>query len=788
MPSSFVSIKRWKIAFLVVGRIRPLSYARPVQRQTRWCLAGVLFVLAGCGGAPPPAPKAPAAASKRATKAAGPATPRDRLIAVLHTVKSEGPVLGALDARARADLHALMRQVTPAEQSQITRSGSPFAVERPLLFLGLGGDSPDAYYALATTGRGADELVGMRRRSGKSDMDDLVQVAADVSLRAAELWLRNRAVDVASRRALTPGLCDRIDAVAGTLNRLDIRRRAREMAQKLAPSAARELRVARAAAWQLDVPAARAALARARALGADSDSAKAVEHVVDEAALVQRVKGEKPGIDASVKAARALLDLHHAGQIDALVAPYRAQAGSHLGLASVLALAASGNGMCMGVPAGAGNARLCAAAWHDSKKIANAVALLDSAWQSGRGRDDPAIETWLGMGYVLPWVYETIRDAGIDPSTAKQHFKARLAATQNAVKEAAAASHTFDGLVLFVDASAAGLEASKRQKAGKRVHLQKAVREELERRATELGRRSPRQPFTQAAVLAVAGMLSQEQDIGPLLGLLPDPVAPGYRRVRAVLEAWNAAAHGAAGAAKGRSLLAGLIPDTPPRSLERAKTVLLMAELDAALTHAPHAYNVLSQIAAQLTNGQTPAALRLQAGIDHAGALSRASRRADAEKVLSTLLQPGIPKGTGDDHDLALLAKAYLVVLRARAATGNERKQYIDRLSHVFDGEGHVSSRIRLWRDLWQRELVYQSKKRRCGGLKSCLARAEKERSVPQAELEAAMGPEALRILHSGTLTIGSLDIQFNFSRQAGLVPQVEFKPRLLAAELPGTR
>ncbi len=696
-------------------------------------------------------------------------------------------MLGGLDAQARADLDALVKQVTPEQRSQITQSGSPFAVERPLLFLALGGESPDAYYALATAGRGADELAGMRRRNGKSDMDDLVHVAAEVSRRAATQWLRDRAVDVANPHGLTPELCDQIDAVAITLNRLDIRRRAREMAQKLDPSAERELRLARAAAWQLDVAAARAALAGARAHGADSDSATGVEHLIDEAALVQSVKGTKPGLDTSVKAARALLDLYHADQVEALVAPYRAQAGSHLGLASVIALASTGNGMCMGVPDGAGNALLCATAWHASKRIADVVQLLDSAWKSGKGRDDPAIQTWLGMGYVLPWVYGTIRDAGSSAPDAKAHFKTRLVAAQNAVKEASAASHTFDGLVLFVDASAAGLTASERQKAGERVHLEKSVREDLERRATELGKRSGGQRFTQAAVLAVAGMLSQEQDIGPLLGLLPDPVVPGYRRVRAVLEAWNAVAHGAAEAEKGRRLLADLIPTTQPHSLERAKTVLLMAELDAALTHAPRAYNVLAQVAGQLTNAQTPAELRLQAGIDRAGVLSRASRSADAEKLLSDLLEPGIPPGTGDDHDLALMAKAYLLVLRARETKGDERKQYVDKLSHVLDDAGHVSARISLWRDMWQRELAYQMKKDQCGGLKVCLARAAKERSVPQAELEAAMGPQALRILRSGTLTIGSLNIQFNFSREAGLAPKVEFEPRLLAAELPGT-
>jgi len=743
-----------------------------------------LLVLGACGGAAPRA-HAPLAAKKPAPTPPKPATPRDRLLAVLHTVKPAGPVLGALDAQARADLEALVKQVSPAQRSQITQSGSLFAAERPLLFLALGGDSPDAYFALATRGRGADELVGMRRRNGKSNVDDLVHVAADVSRRAAAEWLRARIVEVGSRHGLTPALCDQIDAVAVTLDRLDLRRRAREMAEALDPGAGRALRAARAAAWQLDVPAARAALDRARSQGAGGDAAKGVAQLVEEAALAVKAKHEKLDVDTSVKAARALLDLHHAEQVDALLAPHRAQAGSHLALASVLALAATGNGMCQGVPDGAGNALICATAWHQSKDIAKVVGLLDSAWKSGHGRDDAAIQTWLGMGYVLPWVYQTIRDSTSGAADAKQHFQSRLSATEHAVKEAAAASHTFDGLVLFVDASAAGLTASERHKAGERVHLQPAVQKELAGHALALGKRSPQERFTQAAVLAVAGMLSQEQDIGPLLVLLPDPVAPGYRHVRAVLEAWNAAVHGSAAADKGRSLLAGLIPGSQPHSLDRAKTVLLMAELDVQLTHAPRAYNVLSQVAAQLISGQVPPALRLQAGIDRAGALSRVGRTADAEKLLETLIGSGVPKGSGDAHSLALMAKAYLLVLRARAAKGDERRQYVDKLSHVLDGSADTSSRIGLWCDMWQHELAYQMKAEQCGGLKVCLARAAKQRRVPPTEIEARVGPQAAAILRSGTLSMGTLNIQFNFSREAGLAPQVQFEPRLLAAELP---
>lgn len=753
--------------------------------RSSWAPFALFILVSACGGAPPPV-KAPRAADKPA-KATAPNTPRNRLIAVLHTVQPRGPVLGALDGQARADLDALVKQVSPAQRSTITRSGSPFATERPLLFLALDGDSPDAYYALATQGRGADELVGMRRRNGGADLGDLVQVAAEVSRRAAAQWLRDRAVDAASKRALTPELCDAIDRVASTMNRLDVQRRAREMAEKLDPSAIRQLGVARAAAWQLDVGAARSALAGARTQAVDSASAKAIEQLIDEASLVNKAKGQKLDVDAAVKAARALLDLQHPDRVAALLAPHRAQAGSHLGLASALALASTGTGMCAGIPDGAGNALLCATAWESNKDIASVVELLDSAWKSGKGRDDAAIQTWLGMEYVLPWVYGTIRSSSAGDPNAQAEFQKRLSATQHAVKDAASASHTFDGLVLFVDASAAGFEASAHKKPGERIRLDAAVQKDLEQRALALGKSSADQRFTQAAVLAVAGMLSQERDIGPLLALLPEPVAPVYRQVRAVLEASNGAAHGADSdaAKKGRRLLAELIPRTAPHSLPRAQTVLLMAELDATLTRKPRAYNVLGQVAGQLTGDQVPPALRLQAGIDRAGVLSRVGRSEDAQRLLSRLVASPATPGGGDDPDLALLARGYLLVLRARVANGAERQQYLDKLSHLFDGRKQVLPRVRLWRDMWQRELSYQAKADQCGALKACLARAKRERKVPEAEINAALGPVSAGVLRAGTLALGTLSVQFNFSRALGLEPQVQLEPRLLAVEIP---
>ncbi len=749
--------------------------------------SGLLLLLVGlgaCGGAPPRVAKAPVAQKQAAASPPKSATPESRLLAALHSVKPRGPVLGALDTRAHADLDALVKQVTPEQRSQIMRAGSPFASARPLLFLALGGDSPDAYLALATTSRGADELVGMRRRSGSSDLGDLVKVSAELSRRAAAEWLRDRSVDVASRRTLTKGLCDAIDAAAATLDRLDVRRRAREMAEKLDPSARRALAVARVAAWQLDGAAGHAALSRARTRGAAKEQLETAGHLLDEAALVNQQTG-KLDVQATVKVSRALLDLHHPERVDALVAPHRGEAGSQLGLASVVALATLGNGMCLGAYGGAGNALLCATAWHDSPGTAKTLQLLDSAWKSGKGRDDAAIQTWLGMDYVLPWVYETLRDSVAGAADAKAHLESRLSAAQQAAKEAAAASHTFDGLALFVDASAAGLTAAKRHEAGKRVHLVQSVRKDLERRATELAKRSPGERFTQAAVLQVAGILSQEQDIGSLLSVLPDPVEPAYRHVRAVLEAWNAAVHGAQAADKARGLLAASLLRTSPHSLVRAKTVLLMAELDAALTHSPRAESVLAQVAAQLDSDATPPALRLQAGIDRAGALSRGGKTADAEKVLEKLLASGIPKGSGDAHDLALVAKTYLVVLRARGAKGDELRKYADQLARKSKKSVDVSSRVELWRDMWRRELVYQAKKQQCGALKVCLARAAKQRRIPPAEIESRIGPEPARILRSGTLTLGTLDIQLNFSRARGIEPQVSFSPRLLAVEMP---
>lgn len=736
-----------------------------------------------CGGTAP-APRAATAPAKVATPAPKqrPDPERARLIAALHAVPPPGPVLGALDDRAHADLERAVRALSAEQKNTIVRGGGAAAAAQPLVYLALGGDAPAAYFALATRHAGAAELVRMRKASGENKLDDLARVASELRRRAAAEWLRDRAVDVASP-GLDAELCDAIDRVASALGRLELRRRAREMAAKLDGSAEHELAVARAAAWQLDVGAARAALSAARVQHADAGAARAVERLIGKARVARdALNHKKLGVAESVRAARALIALEQPARAAALLAPERGAVRSNLALAAALALATTARDACAGMAATLSESEICAAARPGDARVTRAADWLDAAWKSGGGRDDRAIETWLGMNYFLPWAFDL--PSG-DQQRDQNDFRSRARAFSAAARDAATASHTFDGLVLFLDTISAGFEASTQKKPGARTSLKPAERSNLERRAIELAKRSPGNRFAQAGLLGVAALLAQDEDVEPLLGALPAEVDATLRRPRVELEAWSVLAHGAGSpnVDRVRSGLANLVDEDVPRSLKRAEDVLLMAEFDAALTHLPKAYAVLAQISGQLTGNGVPPDLRWRASVDLAGSLARAGKVGKAKQVLAELLAPKTPRPPKGDRDVVVLARCYAVVLDALGADGKQRAKALAELEQLGKSSDVASGSV--WRMMWQRELEYQVKKAQCGARKACLAHAARRRRPSVKWIDATDGAEQGRIARFGVASMGTLKMSFSFTRTGKLDPEVGVDLELPAVQFP---
>jgi hypothetical protein len=752
-----------------------------------WSVAALAatFLAAGCGAAAPPAVSSGKPQQKPPTGAPANLAPAAlRLHAGLTGVSDPGSVLDALSPQARSELDTLIGRLSDAERTELAGDAGPLAGERPVLHLVSGGASDAALLSIAATSRGADDLVLARRAAGKADMADLVAVARELARRAGARWLRSRAADLGSK-AFTPELCDAIDRVAASLGRVDLQRSAREAGVELDASAARHLAVARAAAFDLDGKAARRSLSAAAAAKPPGDG-QVVAETEALVVLAERAKNDVAAkdVEASVERARALLRLQRPKDAARLLEPLSARARTHLGLAATSALASVEGSICPGLPAAIGNVTLCAAAWSTDPRVKSATELTNGAWKAGEGRDPTAVETHLGIAFVVPWIYAALAGGGAGAPAA---FAERLEGMRQATRGASKISPRFEGLALFVDGLSVGFEAAAKREPGKAIQIPDAAQEELVRRAEKLGRSSASERYTQSGVLAVAALLAQERDVLPLVELLPEQLRVQDRLARAALRTWASAARGRPEIAeKARSELTALMPDAARLGIDRAELVLLIAEGDAALAGDERAYAVLAQVARQLTGDGVPAALRLRAALDAAGSLARHGKHTEAIGLLEKAASLPIAGGASTESDLATLARGYLIVLHARDARAAEREEYRSKLTGLFEGDSqNAPASIRLWRDLWQKDLEYRAAEERCGALKVCLARAEAVRAVPETAIRARVGAEAAELVKRGTLAAGTLRLSFNFSAEAGLEPIVALEPRLLAVEFP---
>jgi hypothetical protein len=708
-------------------------------------------------------------------------TSRERLVAELRQIEPPKALLDGLSKAARADLDQLLEALSEDERKQLAAASGPWPKLRPLLHLAAGGSSADALYELASSGRAGDELVMARQQAGGTSFGDLVASAGAVVERAARRWLRDRAAETA-----TPSVCDQIDRAAAVLDRVALRRRARELAAELEPTSARHAAVATAAAWELDLEAARRAMASARsAASQDSDRMRlsAVENALAAAALSQAARGKTLRSTEALAAARANLRLGRRADAKRLIAPHARLEPSHLGVASVRMMAETPNIICPGLPTGAASPRLCALSWSEDRRVRDGLMRIERAWSSGGGRDEEAIGSYLGLAHFVPWVYGTYL-AGSGLAGGSAAFSERIERVRGPLRAAVGVSSAFEGIVLFVDTLAALFEAGARRKPGERVHLSEKVQNELMQRAGQLAKTLPDHRYSQAGILAVATAMTQERDVAPIIALLPPRVDHSYAVPREVLRLWTAvASRDLQRLEQASGALAQLLSATPS-ALDSARLVLLMAEARAAALGTQHEHDVLAKIGAQLMSEDLPTELRLRSALDRAGALARSGNQTQAEATLERVLTNLSVTPGSSEADLSSTARAYLLVLRARVARGDQRSEFRRKLAELDAGIPGLPASLLAWRDLWLDEIDRLEAGEKCGATKACRARAAKSR-LDERALVTRVGPISAQVMRAGVLAAGSMHLSFAFSVEDGLSPIVVFEPRLLAVELP---
>jgi hypothetical protein len=741
--------------------------------------------LVSCGPAAPPAAAPVASAGADAGKKKTDVTTRERLTRALLELENTPDVAGGLGPALQKLANQLVASLSADQRKQL--AGEAGAQARPLLHLLAGGSSPNALVALGSTRAGSDEVLALR--PSRRPQADMIAAVAEVSRRAARQFLRARAVDLGGSAPVDRGLILAIDQTARTLGRNDLRRLARSLLTEVDPKPDHFLYLASAAAWELDVEGAVAALARAGTSGEIEERANSVRRSIDHARLARAAEKTAPAPDALAKTARALSFLGRHARAKKLLAPYRAHAEKDLELAAAMATAEVEASVCPGIPDGIGNELMCAAAWTHDPRPKRAIALLEMAWKSGGGRTEVGVETYLGLAHVIPWTFATITQEAGDATELAKGFRERLAVLSTGSKEAAKVAPRFRGVVLFVDVLSSAFEASVNKKPGARTALDTKLQRELIERAEALIQEQPKERLAQAALLAVAASLAQERDILALVEKLPDEVDRRNRLAREVLRIWYAVGRKQPELAKDAiNNIAGLMPETDAQALERARLVLLVAEASAAISGEASDQQVLERVTRNLIGPGVPNELRLRAALDRAGALSRLGKASDAAEMLSQVLLNTPPQQPGStEADLLLVCKTYLLAIRGRASAGAERKEYAERLEEMRELpelRGAPAS-VRLFHTMWQREIAALQIAETCKAGTICAARADAKRKVTRKEVDDSIGVQSGNLLRAGVLPAGTLSLSFNYSGSEGLEPVVRLDPRLISAEIP---
>lgn len=754
----------------------------------RWGLrlGAISFLLASACGAPAPRPPE-TAVTPSARPPEKPPTKRQQLIGALRSLERTSDPIAALSPALKGELREFVQQLGQAERTELAKRESPLVRERPLLHLAVGGTSPDALYELGTGQRLAQDLMTVRAAAGKSNFDDLPAAVRALSAKCASTWLRDRAAEAASPTALTPELADRIDTAGQVLGRWDVVRLAREIAVELVPNdAARWASLARVSAHELDLDATRAALTEAKKYPvANRIQAGRIARAEKALAAVTQIKQlEKTASDlpSKLELARALIDTRRLEDAKKVLAPHQAQAAKHLGLAAALAETELDNGLCPGLPLGMGNTFLCALAWKQQPRTVSLAAELERAWQSGGGRDVRGIEAYLAIVQIAPWLYGTVGSAGTSQEELGKRFLERLSSMQTAAKQAATSEAHFAGAVLFADTIAAGYDAV----VHNQTKVPKAARADLTQRAMRGIQAAPKDALAHAATLAVAALAFRDEDVQPLLDLVPPEVETTNFMALQVLRLWTGTVKQNAGLARSAANeLALLVPEYEADSLDRARLMLMLAESDAALQRSDKAFAVLEQVAKSLSGQGVPLELRLRAAIDYAGVRALSGKPEEGAQLLEQIVATA-PITHPDAKALGLVASSYLFVLRARATGGSERAEYRDKFVKLASEPafGKVSSATELWRALWLKELDYLVESDRCGALRPCAERAKQKRAAPLPGLDEAAGPEVAKLIRRGALPTGTLNLTFAFGA-SGLEGLVQVSPALLVMDAP---
>jgi len=176
--------------------------------------------------------------------------------------------------------------------------------------------------------------------------------------------------------------------------------------------------------------------------------------------------------------------------------------------------------------------------------------------------------------------------------------------------------------------------------------------------------------------------------------------------------------------------------------------------------------------------------LRLRAGLHRAYQLGTSGKAADAEAVLTEIVEGSASAALEDRSVLVLrvLTQARLLLLRAAAT---EPRALVERFREVFR-EQVLPPSVVAWQRQWEAELEYRASVSVCARDVACKRRAETARQAAQAEVKASMPVVTAGLAERGVLTLGSLELTIDYHPGTGLVAVVRTDPGLVFLPWPG--
>jgi hypothetical protein len=296
----------------------------------------------------------------------------------------------------------------------------------------------------------------------------------------------------------------------------------------------------------------------------------------------------------------------------------------------------------------------------------------------------------------------------------------------------------------------------------------------------------PNEAFAQAPLLGLAALSLVQEDVSKLVELLPERLDPELVGTRARIDLWGAVVDGNTKRAVAASdaLVSSVGGDTAAE-LARAKALLLLAESDVALRPDERTLDVLLRVSRKLADQESPDELRLRAAIDGAAVLHRRGKSDEAIELLAKHVPERMePNGA---FPLAVLAGSFLFALRGAAAEPSERFEYKQKLVKLLPPQlaPLLPGSVLAYRDAWLAELDYLSRADRCAGVAACISRAATQRRPAAAAFVARLGARQASLVERGVVSLGSVQLAFQYDVTQGIRPVVDVDLALPLAAFP---